>query len=651
MGKIFFRYAVATLCFAICLFFAGCFHHPESQILTEQQAQQIIDVIEAGVAKWNELRTEHTDALERTAEWLRSQNPVEDSGVSSDGTIWILYKCGMEGFIFTNDTMVLGHSEAALGSGIEHPVSNKSLLTASPPITPTVKKAVILLPLPNAFSDSASERIRAALQSIGYTVEVFRGEQVTVDLMARLSQYGVIYIKTHGGQGLASVSIVTGEKVTVRKLISYWWPGSGIGIGAIPSDPGTDYFTIDPRFVARYTYPRSVVVINACSSFSSAFLTGSSFVEAFLNSGAAAYFGWTNPIFGPLSDPIVAKLFEQLVQRNVSVETAYNTPIFNVQDTDRPGTYSINDLFPLRLFKDENKNSRRNYCYQNAGCHWEDPGENTPDYEVDFKYKAAGEVFLNLQQPANWSNRWDGILIQTRRSGPCADPFRYSLFLTQEPESDQSQGPTNLSGISRIEEYDAPEYFGVMTLTGTVVDNRVEFQENTITDENRRPNWRWCLKHVVLELEQGPNEVTFKGTWEEQPCCGGLVVLAPRPSTLDVGGSYTGILHQSRTNLGSASQDFSFIMDIAQDGTKVSGLTKIQRLDDPTCYAVMSFRGEVIGQYMWFQETVVTMTSGSCPNPEAWCMKSGLLRLDSSALSGEWWGPLGCGGSIQLTKQ
>lgn len=403
------RKRVTLIIFSCIIFFltvlTSCLRVESLPILTEQDAKLVIDLHLAAAEKYVEFRQQDPNPAERTVSWIRSKTGVEDAGVSEDGSIWILYSCGVEGVIYTYSTdksfFAVGRS-TLLPKTVDPVVGNtRSLLLGGKQrvvVSPQKKSAVILLPFQEHLKERAAGIIRAHLESIGYKVNEYRDEMVTIEVLESLGNFGVIYITTHGGVGRKSVNIMSGEKVTLRKLIRYWRPGKGIGIGTFAGSRES-YFTIDKHFIERYNYHNSLIYINACSS-----LFNTTLADAFLRKGAAIYFGWTERTYVMewFTETAAQAIFELAVQPSFSIEIAYNTPTIDVTATERPGRYSINDLYPLKLYKNEDQDNNVNICFANAGCIWSDPGENTLWYELDFKYIKRPDVICFVLNPVDY---------------------------------------------------------------------------------------------------------------------------------------------------------------------------------------------------------------------------------------------------------
>jgi hypothetical protein len=113
---------------------------------------------------------------------------------------------------------------------------------------------------------------------------------------------------------------------------------------------------------------------------------------------------------------------------------------------------------------------------------------------------------LNLQ------GSWKGILTQ-----PDAI-FNYRLTL-------KSVESNKFTGVARIETKDSPKFFGVMNLTGQLVNDELQIQETKISTQNVMSGKRWCLKTVNLKVVSSNNKVSLNGLWFQPGCNAGNVKL------------------------------------------------------------------------------------------------------------------------------
>jgi hypothetical protein len=116
---------------------------------------------------------------------------------------------------------------------------------------------------------------------------------------------------------------------------------------------------------------------------------------------------------------------------------------------------------------------------------------------------------------SKYSGRWKGTLYQP--GGTLRSKFNFTMRFWQKGK--------NISGFSRISISDAPQYYGVMRLKGTVKRNGLVFREIKVTQENLPPDSYWCIKSGKLKLTYPKGRSTLKGNWQGSSCPTGTIVL------------------------------------------------------------------------------------------------------------------------------
>jgi hypothetical protein len=113
------------------------------------------------------------------------------------------------------------------------------------------------------------------------------------------------------------------------------------------------------------------------------------------------------------------------------------------------------------------------------------------------------------------SGKWKGILYQP--TGTLRTKFNFTIRLYR--------GGRKVTGFSRITITDAPQYYGVMNLRGTIRRNRLSFAETKITQENPEPDSRWCIKSGKLKASYIKGRLMLKGNWQAPDCSPGTIIL------------------------------------------------------------------------------------------------------------------------------
>lgn len=162
-------------------------------------------------------------------------------------------------------------------------------------IKPTVLKAAIIdglsedVPNPKLVSE-----MRRILESAGYTVTVFNGSNVNVELFKKLPTMGfsLIIMRLHGGRIQQPIGLFIGSglfaepfnenKYTYEYLSGYFLKGVAY-IG------GKEYFVITPHYVSEKfegKFPNSIVIVLSCYSMWDQVLA-----SAFIERGASVFVG------------------------------------------------------------------------------------------------------------------------------------------------------------------------------------------------------------------------------------------------------------------------------------------------------------------------------------------------------------------------
>jgi len=119
---------------------------------------------------------------------------------------------------------------------------------------------------------------------------------------------------------------------------------------------------------------------------------------------------------------------------------------------------------------------------------------------------------------------------------------------------------------------------------------------------------------------------------------------------IDVTGIWSGLLTQET---GAPATKYLYKMFLSQQGTTVSGTSRIEWFDDPRYYGVMQLEGVIDGYNFRFRETNILEEN---PPPGVWwCVKEGTLTFTPGAnmdsLSGPWEAPGCLPGEIYLERE
>ncbi len=274
------------------------------------------------------------EAHQMTIDWLKIQNNVQETGISDDGTIWILFTNGIEGDIETYPSGTLGGNEGnnlISPSGIQKVVNqinaavfsgliSQPLIVSNQPIVVGNDRVIVLDPFLEELGEESPQSYVYLKISPLTDATYLKNEEVTIDVIKTIYGYGVVNITTHGRLHRDVVGFLSGEKVTPiniffhigdlkNKRLSIGWHGH------------TPYYEILPAFITNYTkkpYPKSLIYIGACQS-----LKNSTMADAFLNREAATYFGFTRTTSALFNREKAKELFTSLVDNRQTTGEAF----------------------------------------------------------------------------------------------------------------------------------------------------------------------------------------------------------------------------------------------------------------------------------------------------------------------------------------
>nr|AGF93479.1 secreted protein containing PKD domain protein [uncultured organism] len=444
--------------------------------MTEQEAEEIIEVQDTAGDKYQELQNSDDDeATKKTISWLKSQENVDNTEVNEDGDILVQYRSGLIGAVFSD----VPNSSFNLNSNVFQnksegvsvaPDSGRIRAQASPlsnsSNSPDKKKAIFL-----AFSETFTppQKLLNSADAAGYITEEYKGSKFSVDKIKELGDYGLIWIQTHGTpsdlanwtNGVISdtIWITTGENPNSDILADTWTDfKTGIGVSSIGGDT---YFMVNQRLINNLSFDGSIVFTHGCSS-----LEYESMANAFISSGAATYFGWTNTSYETLVDEVSEAMFEELKLSSTTISKAYHANSIRYEDWEKP--YSIDELYPITIYKDTNDDGNRRIKYDN-GIYVGDPDDNEIDHTVDFQYRGDGDAILN---PSNTQPEVSLVVRNQNGPPPLTAEFDASGSKDEDGEIvsydwDFGEGETG-TGKEVSHTYSEP---GTYTATITVTDN------------------------------------------------------------------------------------------------------------------------------------------------------------------------------------
>jgi len=280
-----------------------------------------------------------TAALNTAIASIKQGQNVSNAYIATDGTtIAIELSNGAKGYIFTDNkgqATNIPAQKTILNQLAMPTITTSNIINGShslSTVTPGNKTAVIYAPLEDEFKTNYA-KVKADLQAVGYAVTTYYNTDATLSnlMQALSSNYGIIIIDSHGKATSSNeFYFLTGEDynantyknllntyksgVTSEKELAGW-------ITFATRDPQSNWkFAVSNKLINDYKYNKSIVYVNACSSFEN-----SSMNDAFVNNGASAYIGWTHTIDITMSNSAVVEYFDALTNSGATIKGAYNT--------------------------------------------------------------------------------------------------------------------------------------------------------------------------------------------------------------------------------------------------------------------------------------------------------------------------------------
>ncbi len=207
--------------------------------------------------------------------------------------------------------------------------------SCSPPAPDLETKAAIIDQLyvlrPNqAFIDKTTE----VLETYGFRVDIYQGDEVTVDFYQRLARYGYKLIIFRVHSGILSIRQDSELKITEG---TWLFTAEGYNIAKYAKEQLTKQlgkarinenhpwvFAVGAKFVSQSMkgqFPNTVIIMMGCSS-----IYLDDLAQAFIQKGASVYLGWQATVDLSYVDEATVSLIhklgaEQLMVKKAVIET------------------------------------------------------------------------------------------------------------------------------------------------------------------------------------------------------------------------------------------------------------------------------------------------------------------------------------------
>jgi len=178
-------------------------------------------------------------------------------------------------------------------------------------------------------NDELITQVTQDLEVYGFTVDVYQGNDVTVDLYRKLPKYGyrLIIFRAHSGligaegqKKRLKTAIFTNEPYSSKKYLAEQLNHELPMVRVGEDEPF--FFGIDSKFVMESMerqFEDTVVIIAGCSC-----LYFDDMAQAFINKGASVYLAWDRTVNADYVDKATAYLVRELCTEGVTLKEAVN---------------------------------------------------------------------------------------------------------------------------------------------------------------------------------------------------------------------------------------------------------------------------------------------------------------------------------------
>lgn len=306
-----------------------------------------VAVQDEGSNKFDSLKSalgDETQAKIQTLNWVKGQSGVSSADTTEQGdAISVHYSSGIKGIILLYPDDRKGssfgrnrqkHPSVPLSLQTRGTLDlNNARLVYSEANDDTIGGTSVLIydafhqqfPVEGDNADSLFMKPKCPK----FTVTHLKDAECTVEKVKTFSQYGTIYISTHGGVTDGQVEFLTGEIATQDRKDDYIIELviNEIGLATVK---GKSYFSIYPLFITLETgtFGKSLVFNSSCYSGNNQTMS-----DAFRNEGVLTYFGFSLSVGTGFAKTCATGVFDKMINQQKKTGEAF-TP--GLTDPDPP---------------------------------------------------------------------------------------------------------------------------------------------------------------------------------------------------------------------------------------------------------------------------------------------------------------------------
>jgi hypothetical protein len=185
------------------------------------------------------------------------------------------------------------------------------------------------------------ESLNETLQDSGFEVDVYKGQEVTVDSLSRLaSGYKLVILRMHSALSSSNeLYLFTEEPFSAGKYVQEQF--FRLVKEAYATESSQSVFAVNWGFVKRLMTSKfngTTVIVMGCEGARDAWMA-----QEFMNQGAVGYVGWTGPVLLSHSDRATIYLIQALYEEKLSLEEAVQRT--NVQIGADPSSVAVLDCY------------------------------------------------------------------------------------------------------------------------------------------------------------------------------------------------------------------------------------------------------------------------------------------------------------------
>ncbi len=218
----------------------------------------------------------------------------------------------------------------------------------NPPNLPNLKAAIVDQLYADYPNENFTTEVKGALEAYGFQVDVYQGDEVTVELYQNLPSYDykLIILRSHSGtmqisqEDIPGAYLFTNEPYTPEKYLFDQFGDKLMLVQAAEDSPR--FFGISPNFIIKSMkgdFRNTVVIVDGCSG-----LYDNILASAFTLKGASAFLAWDASVGLDYVDKATISLVKNLLSDKRTLKEAVDVTM--AEDGRDPQFHSYLKYYP-----------------------------------------------------------------------------------------------------------------------------------------------------------------------------------------------------------------------------------------------------------------------------------------------------------------